>query len=81
MKYSCVRLHCVIHKNSLLLNQHNGDDAPQNYSVDVGESVPEKLAPCSIVARAVGKDRVRGSGVTETSATLVEKLRELGVRR
>ena len=28
-KYSCVRLHCVIHKNSLLLNQHNGDDAPQ----------------------------------------------------
>ena len=30
MKYSCVRLHCVIHKNSLLLNQHNGDDAPQN---------------------------------------------------
>ena len=30
MKYSCVRLYCVIHKNSLLLNQHNGDDAPQN---------------------------------------------------
>jgi len=29
MKYSFVRLHCVIHKNSLLLNQHNGDDAPQ----------------------------------------------------
>ena len=24
MKYSCVRLYCVIHKNSLLLNQHNG---------------------------------------------------------
>ena len=22
---------CVIHRNSLLLNQHNGDDAPQNY--------------------------------------------------
>ena len=21
---------CVIHKNSLLLNQHNGNDAPQN---------------------------------------------------
>jgi len=21
---------CVIHKNSLLLNQHNGDDAPKN---------------------------------------------------
>src|SRR5215470_3974108 len=29
MKYSCVRLYCVIHKNSLLLNQHNGDDALQ----------------------------------------------------
>ena len=24
---------CVIHKNFLLLNQHNGDDAPQNESV------------------------------------------------
>ena len=23
----------VIHKNSLLLNQHNGNDAPQNYQV------------------------------------------------
>jgi hypothetical protein len=43
---------------------------------------PKKLAPCSIIARAVGKDRVQGgSGVVETSATLVEKLRELGVRR
>jgi len=30
MKYSCFRLYCVIHKNYLLLNQHNGDDAPQN---------------------------------------------------
>ena len=29
MKYRCVRLYCVIHKNSLLLNQHNGDDAPK----------------------------------------------------
>jgi len=36
MKYSCVRLYCVIHKNSLLLNQHNGDDAPQNYDVIIG---------------------------------------------
>jgi len=49
--------------------------------MDVGETVTEKLAPCSIVARAVGKDRMQGSGVTETSATLLEKLRELGVRR
>jgi len=29
MKYSCVQLYCVIHKNALLLHQHNGDDAPQ----------------------------------------------------
>jgi len=49
--------------------------------VDVGETVPGKLAPCSIVARAVGEDRMQGSGVTETSAILLEKLRELGVRR
>jgi len=35
MKYSCVRLRCVIHKNSLLLNQHNGDDTPQNQSSEI----------------------------------------------
>ena len=23
---------CMIHKNSLLLKQHNGNDAPQNYN-------------------------------------------------
>ena len=37
MKYSCVQLYCVIHKNSLLLNQHNGDDAPQKRSMDLQE--------------------------------------------
>ena len=26
---------CVIHKNSLLLNQHNGDDAPQITHLDI----------------------------------------------
>ena len=35
MKYSCVRLYCVIHKNSLLLNQHDGDDAPQNVTRNI----------------------------------------------
>ena len=49
--------------------------------MDVGGTVPEKVAPYSIVARFVGKDRVQRSGVRETSAILVEKLRELGVRR
>ena len=34
MKYSCVRLYVRYTKNSLLLNQHNGDDAPQKKKKD-----------------------------------------------
>ena len=30
---------CVIHKNSLLLNQHNGDDAPQDCYMPVAPKV------------------------------------------
>ena len=41
MKYICVRLYCVIHKNSLLLNQHNGDDAPHNQCPYPGLNWPE----------------------------------------
>ena len=47
VKYSCVRLYCVIHKNSLLLNQHNGDDAPQNQKPQCFSSV--------LVAQSAGR--------------------------
>jgi len=46
MKYSCVRLHCVIHKNSLLLNQHNGDDPPQKKNDT--STRPPSFAPVDI---------------------------------
>ena len=32
-KYSCVLTVCIIHNILLLLNQQNGDDAPQNNTV------------------------------------------------
>ena len=39
----------VIHKKSLLLNQHNGDDAPQNYKIR--SSVQRLERPCSYKSR------------------------------
>ena len=57
MKYSCVRLYCVIHKNSLLLNQHNGDDAPQkeNSTVKLAPSVPCLVSADGGVTAANGR--------------------------
>ena len=44
-------MYCVIYKNSLLLNQHNGNDAPQ--SADDGLCKPKHAGATSVILKVL----------------------------
>jgi len=57
MKYSCVQLYVLYTNNSLLLNQHNGDDTPQKK-----ENVQELPPTLQVSTKIKHKNTVQRTG-------------------